>query len=101
MSASVRVALMFLVAILIAGVSYLITRIVTADATDVGAQTITSGEVLEDIELISFANGERRGLVSLHEVFGSGCGIMVFFLSTCPFCEEMAPKWSNVGSITT
>jgi hypothetical protein len=65
------------------------------------ARQLFDGDHLENIQLASFVGSERRDNVSLRQVFADGCGLFVFFVSTCPYCDEMAPKWADVSTITT
>lgn len=101
MATTIRVGLVLIVLAVLTGSAYYVTRVVVGN--DVGGRTrqVTEGEVLENVGLVAFVNEDRGRVIPLHEVFGSGCGIMVFFDSRCSYCEQMAGKWSNVTSIAT
>lgn len=82
--------------------SYLATtRLLVSGGTQAEARQLFEGELLENVQLASFVGSEQRDNVSLRQMFADGCGLLVFFVSTCPFCEEMAPKWAGVSSIST
>jgi hypothetical protein len=84
-----------------AGIAYYVTGFILTSGGASAVRQVSSGDILDNVTLMSFVDGEHRGPVPLHDVFGSSCGIMVFFHSACPFCEDMAGQWSGVTSIAT
>jgi hypothetical protein len=60
---------------------------------------LAPGTELPNVALLRVAASGQADPVELAEIFGDRCGLMVFFLSTCPFCERMGSAWSNVAEV--
>lgn len=57
-----------------------------------------SSERLRDANLIELGAGVEPPS-SLRAVAGEGCTLLIFFASTCPYCEQIAPLWAEVDSV--
>lgn len=66
--------------------------------------TLRPGDALPDLSLdriVASSSGRQeveRG-PRLSDFVRTGCAIVLFFESTCPACERIAPSWSNRRSI--
>lgn len=62
---------------------------------------IEVGMPLSDVEL--HEEGESTtsssGLKSVSDAFPDQCGLMVFFFSGCPYCEQLGARWSGKEKI--
>lgn len=65
------------------------------------ARPILEGDFLENVRFAAFVGPEQRQHASLRQIVAGGCGLLISFVSTCPFCEDMASEWAGVSSITT
>jgi hypothetical protein len=62
---------------------------------DVAIDSLPSGTPIPaDVRLVKMGRSEER--VTLKQVAGSACHVLVFFQSTCPACEAIAPLWSDI-----
>ena len=92
-------------AILVAGLAYQVAVRPSAAAPEPAppATVVTPGDRLSVLRLerVSPVNRRRenRQTVVLDSIFTEACTVAVFFASTCPVCETIAPNWARLTRI--
>jgi hypothetical protein len=67
---------------------------------DVVVADVLPGDRVADVRLRPLSGDGPTRTRGARGLFAGSCGVTVFFLSTCPACDVMAPAWSGVDSVT-